>query len=243
MTTDSALDGIVVAVLAGGLGTRIRAVLGDVPKVLAPIDGTPFLDLLASKLHHLGAARLVLSLGHLADKVTAHLATHPPALPVSTVIEPQPLGTAGAVRLCVPELRGKTALIMNGDTWLETDYAAFVASHRRSGRMISILGVTVPDVSRYGSISVGADGSLIGFNEKGGNGPGLINGGAYLFEPAAFDLILTMAGRSLESDFFAALPPGSIHVYAAKRASFIDIGTPESLADAASIICGQVSGG
>ncbi|TAN64720.1 MAG: hypothetical protein EPN20_08070, partial [Magnetospirillum sp.] len=133
------LFGIDVVVLAGGLGTRIRGVLGDTPKVLAPINGRPFLDHLLDHLARLGAGRAVLSLGVGADRVSDHLAHRPPPLPVIQVIEPAPLGTAGALRHALPCLSGDPVMVMNGDTWLETDFAAFLAEHHRAGRPVSLL--------------------------------------------------------------------------------------------------------
>ncbi len=233
------LDGIDVVVLAGGLGTRIRSVLGDdTPKVLAPVAGRPFLDHLLAYLAGLGAGRVVLSLGHLAQSVLTYLDTVPQPLPVEAVIEPAPLGTGGAVRFVRDRLRGGTVLVLNGDTWLDADFGAFLADHRRAGRGISLLCVTVPDVSRYGRVEAAADGSVARFVEKdpAQQGAGLINGGAYLFDAPALADLARQSGPSLERDFLATLPPGRIHAHVAEGAAFIDIGTPESLAAAASVI-------
>jgi NDP-sugar pyrophosphorylase family protein len=231
------LDGIDVVVLAGGLGTRIKGVLGDTPKVLAPINGRPFLDHLLDHLARLGAGRAVLSLGHLADKVIAHLEASPPPLSVDTIIETAPLGTGGAMRLVSPRLTTDPVMLLNGDTWLEVDFAGFLAAHRAAGRLCSILCVEVPDVSRYGRVEIGADGTLAAFVEKDPTfaGPGWINGGAVLFSRAALALLDSSTGPSIERDFLASLPPGSIHAHCA-GGTFIDIGTPDSLAEAPSLL-------
>jgi NDP-sugar pyrophosphorylase family protein len=234
------LDGIDVVVLAGGLGTRIKGVLGDTPKVLAPINGRPFLDHLLNHLATLGAGRAVLSLGHLAGKVLDHLAATPSPLPVATVIEPAPLGTGGALRLVSSELTSDPVMLLNGDTWLEVDFAAFLAAHRQAGRLCSILCVAVADVSRYGRVEIAADGSLAAFTEKDPAfaGPGWINGGAVLFSREALALLAASVGPSIERDFLATLPPGSIHAHQASG-TFIDIGTPASLAEAPSLLPGR----
>ncbi|CAA7618793.1 Nucleoside-diphosphate-sugar pyrophosphorylase [Magnetospirillum sp. LM-5] len=231
------LDGIEVVVLAGGLGTRIRGVLGDTPKVLAPINGRPFLDHLLDHLARLGAGRAVLSLGHLADKVTAHLDSNPPPLPVDTIVETEPLGTGGAMRLVTPRLTTDPVMLLNGDTWLEVDFASFLAAHRSHGRLCSILCVEVPDVSRYGRVEIGPDGTLAAFVEKDPAfaGSGWINGGAVLFSKEALALLAGSSGPSIERDFLAALPAGSIHAHLASG-TFIDIGTPDSLAQAPSLL-------
>jgi mannose-1-phosphate guanylyltransferase len=223
-------------VLAGGLGTRIRSVLGDTPKVLAPINGRPFLDVLLAQLASLSVGRVVMSLGHLAERVTGHLARAPQPLPVETVVEPQPLGTAGALRLVAPRLSSDPVLVMNGDTWLKADFGAFLAAHQAAGAAVSLLCVHVDDVSRYGRVEFDGQGRLTRFAEKGDSGPGWINGGAVLVSRAALAELDALAGPSLERDFLARLPAGQIHCHLAEGAGFIDIGTPESLAQAGDVI-------
>jgi len=234
----ASLEGIDVVVLAGGLGTRLRTVLGDRPKVLAPVGGRPFLDHLLARLAAEGAGRVILSLGHLAKSVLRHLETGHQPLPVLASVEPKPLGTAGAIRFVAARLQGDPVLVMNGDTWLDCDFGAFLTAHRAAGRTASLLCVAVDDVERYGSVEVAADGSLARFVEKdpARSGRGLINGGIYLFSAAALDDLARMPGPSLERDFLGLLPPGSIHAHVAAGAAFIDIGTPESLAAAAAVI-------
>lgn len=232
------LFGIDVVVLAGGLGTRIRGVLGDTPKVLAPINGRPFLDHLLDHLAALGAGRAILLLGVGADKVSAHLDRRSPPLPVIPVIEPAPLGTGGALRHALPNLTSDPVMVMNGDTWLETDFAAFLAEHRRAARPVSLLCVQVDDISRYGAVELAESGTVTRFAEKapGRNGPGLINGGALLLSRQALDRLAAGSGPSLETDFLGQLPPGWIHGWRAEGAAFIDIGTPDSLAEAGGVL-------
>ncbi len=228
-------------VLAGGLGTRIRGVLGDTPKVLAPVNGRPYLDHLLDHLAADGARGAVLALGHLADKVKAHLESRPPPLPVRCVVEPAPLGTGGALRHAVPAIEAPDALVMNGDTWVDTDLGAFVAAWRASGRDAALLGVQVDDISRFGSIKVAADGSLAAFVEKDPDmrGAGLINGGVYLFSRGGLTRVTQLEGASLERDMLARMPAGSTFVYVAEKAGFVDIGTPESLAGAGNVMPGR----
>jgi NDP-sugar pyrophosphorylase family protein len=238
MMVEAGLRGIDVVVLAGGLGTRIRGVLGDIPKVLAPINHRPFLDHLLDHLAALGAGRVVLSLGVGADQVIAHLDRHRQPLPVLPVVEPAPLGTGGALRHVMPGLTGEPVMVMNGDTWLEADFAGFLADHHRAGRPVSLLCVAVDDVSRYGRVDLAADGCVTRFAEKDPAlaGPGLINGGALLLSRRALDRLGAETGPSLERDFLGQLPPGWIHGWRAEGAAFIDIGTPDSLAEAGGVL-------
>ncbi len=225
------LSGIDVAVIAGGLGTRISGVLGDTPKVLAPVNGRPFLAILLERLS--SARKVVLCLGHLADKVTAWLAANPPPVPVETVIEPEPLGTAGAIRFALPKLASEHVLIMNGDSVVETDLGSFLADHLRSGAVGSLLAVEVPDGSRFGRVEIGPGGRLTRFVEKDPNATGTawINGGIYAFTQPLLARLAASEGPSLERDFLGLLPEATLHV-AKRQARFIDIGTPTSLSEA-----------
>ncbi|MBC7907748.1 MAG: nucleotidyltransferase family protein [Rhodospirillaceae bacterium] len=226
-----------VVVLAGGLGTRLQGVLGDVPKVLAPIHGRPFLDHLVDWLAGFGARRVVLCLGHLADKVVAHVASRPNPLDIVPVIEPQPLGTAGALRLARPQLTSDPVLVMNGDTWLEVDLAAFAQRHLAAGSLVSLLCVQVESAARYGRVEVDDRNHVTRFVEKDPDhtGPGMVSAGIALFAVQLLDRLEVMPGPSLERDVLQQLPPGSIRADLVPGA-FIDIGTPDSLRAAPEVI-------
>ncbi len=241
MRSEDALANIDVAVLAGGLGTRIRGVLGDTPKVLAPIAGRAFLGHLLDYLSTYGSRRVVLCLGHLADRVTAWLARGDSAGTIDVVcqIEPRPLGTAGALGYVRKELRSSTILVVNGDTFLDADLRAFIASHRLSGAEASVLCVTVEDASRFVRVEIGPDSRVRRFMDKV-PGAGTINAGVYLFSAAFLDRFIAAGAVSLERDVLEKLPSGTLNAHVAK-ARFLDIGTPESLATAASVIAGRES--
>lgn len=236
----SCLAGIDVAILAGGLGTRIRGVLGDTPKVLAPIAGRPFLDHLLDRLAGFGARRAVLCLGHLAARIEAHLARSTPPLPVETATEPEALGTAGALALARPMLRSDPVLVMNGDTWADADLCAFLAAHRTAGTAATLLCVEVEERGRYGSIDCDAEGRVVRFREKdaGLRGPGLVSAGTYLLSAALLDRLAAGTPSSLEHDVLTPLAP-DIHAHRS-RAAFIDIGTPESLEAAPRVMLSEV---
>lgn len=232
--TEKCLASIDVVVLAGGLGTRMKGVLGDRPKLLAPIGDRPFLDVLLDRLREFGAQRVVLGLGHLADKVIGHLKENPTVgMEIVTVVEHEPLGTAGALRSLRPHIKSDPAMIMNGDTFTGADLCAFVAAHRQSGAAGSILCTEVPDARAFGRVYLAPNGRVMAFMEKDPSekGPGLINAGVYLFGAPLLDHIDDMPGPMLERDVFPALPAESL--MAVKDYNpFIHIGTPEDLARA-----------
>jgi mannose-1-phosphate guanylyltransferase len=232
------LDKIDVAVLAGGQGTRIRGVLGGTPKLLAPIGGRPFLEILVQRLKAFGMKRLVLGIGHLADKVAAHLKAHPIAgVEVITAVEPKPLGTAGALQFLRPHIKSDPVIVMNGDSFCGADLCEFVAVHRRRGAQVSLLAVEVKDAARYGRLDVGDGGLVHGFSEKDADasGPGVVNAGVYLFSAALLDKIAAMSGESLEKDVFPTLLESGVNAFVTD-APFIDIGTPEDLQRAEEVL-------
>jgi len=233
-----ALSNTDIVILAGGLGTRIQPVLGDVPKLLAPIGKRTYLDILLDWLQGFGACRVVLSLGHQAARIVEYVDAHPrEGLAVETVIEDAPLGTAGALRLVRPHVTSETALVMNGDSWIGADLGALVKVHRAENAPATLLCVHVDDAGRYGQVEVDAESRIRAFQEKQpGAGPGLINAGVYAFGPRAWETVMETAGPSLERDVFQTLAPGSLAAHDAGNVPFIDIGTLESLARAAAII-------
>jgi len=228
------LQDIDVVILAGGLGTRIRPVLGNTPKLLAPIDGRPFLDHLLDQLQGFGARRVILCLGHLADRVAEHLeGGSRPGLDVLSVIEPEPLGTAGALRLARGKLDCDPVLVLNGDTFSDADLCSFLADHKGSGAGLTLLCAEVDNISRFASIDIDENGYVACFVEKNSErgGAGLVSAGVYLFSGAMLDRLADGIGPSLERDFLAVQPSGSIRAYVFEG-SFHDIGTPDSLAEA-----------
>jgi len=235
------LKRIDVLVLAGGLGTRLRAVLGDTPKLLAPIGDRPYLAYLIDWLSHFGARRLLLGLGHRADAVRAYL-DHMPATAVTieSVVEPRPLGTAGAVRFARAQLASDPVLVMNGDSFVDADLCAFLGHHRKGRALGTILCAEVENAGRYGRVTRDRTGAIAGFVEKDASyhGTALVNAGAYLLSARLLDYIATSTAASLEVDVFERLPQGALAAFVGGR-TFIDIGTPDSLARASSILAGR----
>lgn len=227
-----------IVVLAGGGGTRLGSVLGDAPKIMAPVGGRPFLEYLLRWLIGQAAARVVLALGHRAEPVLAYLETHrSPPLEVLTVVEPRPLGTAGAVGFALPCLRSDPVMVMNGDTVVEADLAAFVASHRKAGAAAAVLCARVRDPHRYGRVEIDSSDRIARFEEKSSTAaaPSWVNAGVYLFDRTILERIARLEHGSLERDVLEAMSPGSIHA-CRTEGRFLDIGTPESLALAATFL-------
>jgi D-glycero-alpha-D-manno-heptose 1-phosphate guanylyltransferase len=223
-------------VLAGGFGTRLRQVVNDVPKPMAPVAGRPFLEIVLGSLAQKGFHRVVLSLGFMADKISAHFGSQFAGLAVDYVVEEQPLGTGGAVRLAMTKCHDGHVFVFNGDTYLDLEAGA-VERVWQARRNPIIVGRYVPDTARYGRL-VTTDGKVTGFAEKSGAGPGLINAGCYVFERSQFDNFALSAAFSLEADYLAhAVSKMDVDLFVT-GGMFIDIGVPEDYARAQTLLAG-----
>ena len=221
-------------VLAGGFGTRLRAVVRDVPKPLAPVAGRPFLAWLIDALAAGGLRRVVLATGYRGDLIEREMGAEQAGVAIACVREAEPLGTGGAIRDALPHTEGDRVLVLNGDTYARVDYAAMAAATAGAGAAMAVHHV--PDRSRYGAVMV-EDGWVRGFAEKQADAaPGRINCGVYILRrdlaglrrPGAFsfetELLQTMP---LKNDVLAAFDvPGP----------FIDIGTPDDFARAQTLL-------
>lgn len=221
-------------ILAGGRGSRIRDLYPDIPKPMIPCLGIPFLGWVLAYLRAQGVHRSVVSLGHLADVATRWLAMYE-SDSARVVVEQTPLGTGGGIRLAwthVPDTHA-SVLVTNGDSLVLADLAGAFSAMQRPDIDGIVVGVDVPDASRFGSLDVGDDGLLRGFREKR-PGRGLINAGIYLLKPTLKgDLGHEASVLSMEQDVFPTmLAQGRrLHVHPT-NAPFIDIGTPESVGQA-----------
>jgi D-glycero-alpha-D-manno-heptose 1-phosphate guanylyltransferase len=225
-------------ILAGGFGTRLREAVPDLPKPLAPIQGVPFLSILLRQLAEQGVQHVVLSVGYKAEMIRAAMGTYHAGISLSYVVEDEPLGTGGGIRLALEAVEGDHALVLNGDTYLTLNLSRMEAlwhDHRQP----VMVGREVPDTARYGRLrTLQREGQeyVIGFLEKGASGPGLINAGAYLLPR---DLLAAFpAGKafSFEQDYLAHAVMESPMLLARAEGLFIDIGVPEDYARAQSLL-------
>lgn len=219
----------VAAILAGGLGTRLRAAVGDKQKVMAEVSGRPFLEYLLRQLETAGVRRVVLCVGYQAERVEEVLGGKFGALTLHYSREESPLGTGGALRLAVPLFDADTLYVMNGDSYCEFDLLKFSAWHAAQGAEASIALAGVEDTQRYGRVVLDQAGRVTCFQEKGQCGPGLINAGIYLVRRERLMDIPEAGFVSLEKNMFPQWAgQGILYGYQADVRRFIDIGTPES---------------
>lgn len=215
-------------VLAGGLGTRLRSAVPDLPKCLAPIAGRPFLEWQLRSLAGRGVERFVLALGHGAAQVRESL-DQPWArdLKIDYVVEREALGTGGAARFAMEEAGLDEALIVNGDTFLGGALSAMLAPlELAGGELMRIATVHVPDRARFGGVAVDGARRVTAFFEKGETGAGQINAGLYRLHRFAFDDAVSGA-FSMETHVMPRLAAAGALQARELAGPFIDIGVPE----------------
>jgi NDP-sugar pyrophosphorylase family protein len=221
-----------VAILAGGLGSRLRPIVADRPKVLAPVGGRPFVAWWCEALQRAEVPEAVLCTGFRADQVQAGLGQSCFGLRLQYSVEPEPLGTGGALGHALPMLQGDTVLALNGDSFCELDLAAFWAAHHACQAVVSMALAQVEDTRRFGRVRVQADRRVLEFQEKASaSGPGWINAGVYLLPRRLLASAPAARPLSLERDLLPRWLPAGVFGWPA-GGRFIDIGTPESYASA-----------
>lgn len=223
--------GCTAMVLAGGLGTRLASCVADRPKVLAPVDGEPFLARLLDQLAAAGCARAILCTGHLAEQIEREFGGEHAGIELVHAREPVPLGTGGALRHALPLLRDRAALVVNGDSYCDLDLGNFVAFARTRPDTPALVATAVADTGRYGALQLDADRRVQSFGEKAGRGPGWINAGIYWLPARVLALLPPGRSCSLEREVLPELLPGGLRAFCTE-AAFLDIGVPSAYAAA-----------
>jgi D-glycero-alpha-D-manno-heptose 1-phosphate guanylyltransferase len=214
-------------ILAGGLGTRLRSVLPDQSKSLAPIDGKTFLERQVSSLERRGIDHFILSLGYQSDQVRNSLKAWASLFRIQCVTEPEPLGTGGAIRFAMTAAGLRETLVANGDTFLGGSLAPMLLPLDGIGDEYARMAiVAVSDRRRFGGVVLSPHGRVLDFTEKGQGGPGPINAGLYRISSDAFDVSDTGA-FSLEETVLPRLAKAGRLCAKPIEGPFIDIGIPE----------------
>lgn len=216
-------------ILAGGLGTRLRDTVPDLPKPMAPVAGRPFLAYLLDQLVDAGFAHVILSVGYLHEKISTVFGASYRDASISYSIEEQPLGTGGALQQALTYCRSQHCVALNGDSYCEVETAALLSRIGHAG--FAMVLQEVDDTSRYGRVVVDND-HVVGFTEKGVAGAGLINAGIYGLSQGMFAGRGLPAKFSFEADYMMPLIGELRPPYMVASGIFIDIGVPEDYARA-----------
>lgn len=226
------LSEITVAILAGGLGTRLQSAVPDRPKALALIHGQPFLSYLLRQIELAGLRNAVLCTGVGAAQIQETFGESFGELRLAYSREETPLGTAGALRQALPQLASDWFLTFNGDSFVESQLHIFAQWHEEKKARASILLAQRPDTSRFGRVERNEQDEITRFAEKAASaGAGWINAGVYLLPKTTIATIPDGRAVSLEREIFPGLIGRGLCGFPG-GGRFLDIGTPESYAAA-----------
>ena len=214
-------------VLAGGFGTRLAHVVPDVCKPMAPVAGRPFLRYIMDQLDEARFDRAVVADGYRREQIEGFFGSAYRGLQVEYSPEDEPLFTGGAVKQALAKCHNDWVFVLNGDTWLDVDFAAMEAAAAKAPANVqAVIAVKrMKDFERYGTVDVDACGLITAFHEKQPCADGLINAGVYLTRREALDAMPEKF--SLENDFFEKVVAGGALAACECDGGFIDIGVPE----------------
>jgi D-glycero-alpha-D-manno-heptose 1-phosphate guanylyltransferase len=215
-------------ILAGGFGTRLQTVVSELPKPMAPIRGKPFLTYLLRYLKHFGFEKVILSTGHLAEKISDYYGDSFDGIELAYCVEKTPLGTGGALKFSLEKSASDEVLVLNGDSFFDVQHDQFESFHKANHSDFSICARTVTDAGRYGTLEL-ANSRITSFREKNMQAvPGIINGGVYLLNRGFFlENSPQQEAFSLEKDFLEKFVEKFAFFAFVSDSYFIDIGIPE----------------
>ncbi len=230
-------------VLVGGKGTRLQPLTTEIPKPILTLVDRPFLGYMIEWLASHGVDEVVLACGFLPDQLQEVLGDGAEGGPrLRYLVEPEPLGTAGAIKFAAPYLEDRF-FALNGDVLTDLDLTALWKSHQQRGARLSLGLYPVDDPSNYGLVDLDQDGAVLDFHEKpepGHSGPGLISAGAYVIEREVLDMIPEQRNVSIEREVFPKLVDDGL--FGLRLDGYwMDIGTPDRYLEASwDIIEGRV---
>lgn len=219
-----------VIILAGGLGTRLRSVVNEVPKCMAPVAGKPFLYYLLKYVSLPCVDRVVLSVGYLREVIFDWIDSVKEDFPfeIDYAVEETPLGTGGGIRLALSQCHSDNVLVLNGDTMFDVPLKDFIALHENAkDASISLALKPMTHFDRYGTVDIDSEGKIVAFNEKQPCEMGNINGGVYLIRRSKLDLSSLPEKFSFEKEVFEPHVKLQDLYGFVFDPFFIDIGIPE----------------
>jgi D-glycero-alpha-D-manno-heptose 1-phosphate guanylyltransferase len=173
-------------ILAGGLGMRLRSVVSDMPKCMAPVAGKPFLHYVISSLQRNGMENFIFSVGYMHEAIEIYLQSNYPELKYSISLEEEPLGTGGAIKLACSKALEKDVMVANGDTIFKINCNSLSQFHKEKNAACTLSLKPMVNFDRYGVVELNEDSSVRSFKEKQWYQSGLINGGVYALNVEKF---------------------------------------------------------
>jgi D-glycero-alpha-D-manno-heptose 1-phosphate guanylyltransferase len=215
-------------ILAGGFGTRLRSVVSDVPKPMAPIGNRPFLELLMDYLIRFNYNHIVLSTGYMHEKIADHFGSTYRGASISYAVEHTPLGTGGGMRNALSQCSDEDITVLNGDTLFRIDYDDLRHFYRSHPTCMAVVLRQVEDTARYGSVTTDCSDRISHFAEKeDSHGFGTINGGIYMLNRSLLEEQPSDTAFSFEKDIMQKKYQQEPFFAYTSGAYFIDIGVPD----------------
>jgi D-glycero-alpha-D-manno-heptose 1-phosphate guanylyltransferase len=214
-------------ILAGGLGTRLREAVPDLPKCMAPVNGRPFIAFVIRHLAKQGIEHFIFSLGYRSDAFLDFLSTELAPGTYDIVIEETPLGTGGAIQYASRQSKEPVFAVVNGDSIFQTDLTALADFHFSHNSCCTLALKPMENVDRYGSVETDNTGKITLFKEKHFFEKGLINGGVYLISKTYLLAKKLPEKFSFETDFLQKFYTEGAIFGIQQDGYFIDIGIPE----------------
>lgn len=214
-------------ILAGGLGTRLREAVPDLPKCMAPVNNRPFIYYVISHLQKQGIQHFIFSLGYKSEAFTKYIAELLPDGNYELVIEKEPLGTGGAIKYACAHVQNTNVVVVNGDSIFKTNIAEQELIHTAHNAHCTLALKPMENFERYGVVELNEDQSISSFKEKQYYEKGLINGGVYLINARLFLEEHLPEKFSFETDYLQVLYNQRRIFGVIQEGYFIDIGIPE----------------
>ena len=214
-------------ILAGGLGTRLREAVPDLPKCMAPVAGKPFLYYVISYFAKQGIDKFLFSLGYKHEIIEDYITSEFDTIQYTFCVEEKPLGTGGAIRLACEQATEKTALVLNGDTLFQVNLDKLAPFHHMCGADCTLSLKPMRNFDRYGVVTLNKDYSIESFREKDYYQEGLINGGIYALNVGKFQSENLPEVFSFERDYLEAYYKKRRMYGVIQDEYFIDIGIPD----------------
>lgn len=214
-----------IIILAGGKGTRLKSLVSDVPKPMAIVNGKPFLYYIFNQIKTINVDNIVLSLGFMSEKIIEYINNENILCQYTT--EDTPLLTGGAIRLAIEKTIQEDILILNGDTYFDIDLLSFYKFHKENKNDITIAVKEMFNFDRYGSIQIGNNNSVTGFNEKVFKKKGLINTGYIFIKNYVINKFQINKPFSFENDLLRLAIEDYKMGALIQSGTFIDIGIPD----------------
>ena len=221
-------------ILAGGLGTRLRLVVPDMPKCMAPVAGRPFIHYVIEHLRKQGVEKFIFSVGYKSDMIIEYInhqylpsGNLDTTLQVQYSVEEEPLGTGGAIKLACSLASEKNVLVVNGDTLFSLDVNKLRVFHQICGADCTLSLKAMQNFDRYGLVEMNKDYTIASFKEKQHYQSGFINAGVYALNAAKFIREDLPEKFSFEKDWLEKYFDKRRFYGVVQDSYFIDIGIPD----------------